>query len=282
MYFKILVPLDGSHLAEQALPVAQALARRCRADIEFLTVIPAGEVDAAAEGYGGADRYLSATAELTGTYRGQINRNVLVGNAPSRIVDFARSQGVDLIVMATHGRTGLIRELLGSVTDRVILASPSPVLVVNGGSAPASGIGEVEIDNIIIPLDGSELAETALEHGEALAKAFGADVVLLRVAKATATKFERSLAEHYLAGITTCFEGDGSNVTRRVVSGAPVESVIAASGSLHNSLIVMSTRGASGFRRRLHGSVADQVVRGASVPTMVVPPVATLTGRCMD
>ncbi|MDA1257643.1 MAG: universal stress protein [Chloroflexi bacterium] len=77
-------------------------------------------------------------------------------------------------------------------------------------------------------------------------------------------------------------EGRENNSHDRVADGDPGELVIATGGGLPNPMIVMTTRGASGLRRHLRVSVADQVVRGAHIPTMVVPPVATLTGRCMD
>lgn len=283
MYFKILVPLDGSVLAERALPAARALAERSGADLELLTVVP--EAARAGEGVSPeqilAEPYLEAVAEEFGLVTRPIRRRVLQGDAPSVIVDFARREGFSLIAMATHGRTGFVRGLLGSVTDRVILSSPIPILVVNGGRTPATQIG-VEIDNVIVPLDGSELAESAIEHGEALAKLHAADLSFLRVENTNSSVMERSLALHYLEGITSTLETEGLEVKQHVPLGDPGDSVIAAGTDLANALVVMTTRGASGLKRKVRGSVADQVVRGTSVPTMVIPPVMELTGRCMD
>ncbi len=278
MYFKILVPLDGSTLAERALSVARSLARRCGAGLELLMVVPDGDGDISS---GTGDPYLAAVAEQAESESSPIKWHIVQRDAAPGIVDFARSQGFSLIVMATHGRTGFVRGLLGSVTDQVILNSPVPVLVVNGGSAPVPDIGEM-IDNVIIPLDGSELAESAIEHGEALAEAFKADLVLLRVAASNSNSIERSLARHYLAGITSSMKVKGSEIEQRVPTGDPGRTVIAAGASLPNAMIVMTTRGTSGLKRRIRGSVADRVIRGATVPTMVIPPVATFTGRCMD
>ncbi|MDP6822626.1 MAG: universal stress protein [Dehalococcoidia bacterium] len=278
MYFKILVPLDGSTLAERALSVARALARRCAADLELLTVVPDGDGDRSSAT---AAPYLAAIAEQAESESDPIKCHVVQGDAAPGIVDFTRSQGFSLIVMATHGRTGFVRGLLGSVTDQVILNSPVPVLVVNGGSAPVPDLGEM-IDNVIIPLDGSELAESAIEHGEAVAEAFGADLALLRVAASNANSIERSLARHYLDGIASSLNVKGSEIKQHTPTGDPGETVIATGASLPNSLIVMTTRGTSGLKRRMRGSVADRVVRGTTVPTMVIPPVAAFTGRCMD
>jgi nucleotide-binding universal stress UspA family protein len=278
MYFKILVPLDGSTLAELALPVARALAGRFGSDLELATVVTDGGPNTSTTG---PAPYLAAMAEQTESEERSINWHVLKRDASHGIVDFARSQGFSLIVMATHGRTGFVRGLLGSVTDQVILNSPIPVLVVNGGSEPVSGIGS-EVENVIIPLDGSELAESALEHGEALAGAFGADLVLVRVAATGASSIERGLAQHYLNGISSSMKAERSPVKRLVPIGDPGKSVIAIGTELPNALIVMTTRGTSGLKRRMRGSVADRVVRGTASPTMVIPPVAAFTGRCLD
>ncbi|MDA1257644.1 MAG: universal stress protein [Chloroflexi bacterium] len=213
MYFKILVPLDGSPLAEMALPVARAVAWRCNAELEILMVVPNGDPAAAGEAQNGLEPYLSAAAEQAEIGEGVIRWHVLNGDAPGEIVNFARSQGFSLIIMATHGRTGFVRGLLGSVTDRVILTSPVPVLVVNGGAAPDADFDDAEFDNIVVPLDGSELAESSLEHGAVLAKAFGANLVLLRVANPASNRIERSLAENYLIGIMSWLKVERITVT---------------------------------------------------------------------
>ena len=281
MYFKILVPLDGSVLAERALPAACALADRSGADLELLTVVSGGAVDGVSPDQFLVQPYLESVAKPFGSKSRPIRCHVLDGDAPSVIVDFARNQGFSLIAMATHGRTGFVRGLLGSVTDKVILNSPVPVLVVNGGKSLISDAG-VDVNHVIVPLDGSELAESAIEHGEALAKLHDAELTFLRVANTSSSVMERSLAQHYLEGISSSLVTEELKVKLRVPIGEPGDSLISAGTGLANALVVMTTRGASGLKRTVRGSVTDQVVRGTSVPTLVVPPVAELTGRCID
>lgn len=141
-YSKILIPLDGSDLAEEALEAAVPLARAFGAPVLLLGVLDltAGMYDVYSEAFSPVDlraqleTFLDAAlARAQAQAEGEgltASRFLRVGVPPEEIADLAQEQGVDLIVMTTHGRKGLSHVLLGSVTERVIRTAPCPVLVV--------------------------------------------------------------------------------------------------------------------------------------------------------
>ena len=166
MYESILVPLDGSRRAEAVLPFAVDLAERCRSSVVLLRVVPAfyqvwaetlpGTADIAPgaaaeeikivqiqvkERVRAARRYLSnVRRRLHNAAVRDVHLVVAQGDAAAGIVRYARQEGVGLIAIATHGRSGLIRAVLGSVADRVIRQAPGPVLVIRSKEAqPSAG-----------------------------------------------------------------------------------------------------------------------------------------------
>ena len=202
MYARILVPLDGSRLAEQVLPYVRAIGKMARAPITLLRVFnpaPLGMVDAE---HGLYVDNISATvrddteAYLRGIRASLSGLGVYVavescdGDPAGRIITEAAKVPDTLIAMATHGRSGISRWLLGSVTDKVLHFTTSPLMIVraSGDSAvsPAGGdagtvTGEVMLKNIIVPVDGSPLAEQVLPHVIHLARGMGLEVTLVRV-----------------------------------------------------------------------------------------------------
>ena len=146
-YQRILVPLDGSPLAAEALPHAAALARQSQAEITLLRVVPSMISDEylsseplppepknlEQQQCKRVDEALASLEEPMATLKFQelaVKTVVQVGYAADRIVEYAAAHGCDLIVMSTHGRTGLQRWLLGSVASKVATAAPCPVLLV--------------------------------------------------------------------------------------------------------------------------------------------------------
>ena len=125
----------------------------------------------AAPGEGPALHYLEGVASGPSWVGQRPGEHILTGEPASEIIAFIRGERTALIVMATRGRSGLTRGLLGSVTDPVTSMSPVPVLVVRAESAPPRSEGPL-VQEVIVPLDGSELSESALPHGAALAEAF--------------------------------------------------------------------------------------------------------------
>ena len=284
MYHRILIPLDGSELSERALPLAADIARRTGASLTLASVIDA-EADAAQSA---SEKYL---IDVAGRLEGaglEISTVTLTGDPAEEIVGHAEREEIDLIAMATRGRSGLVRGLLGSVTDRVIHGTTVPVLIVRPETAAELGGEAPNIGQVVVPLDGSEFAEAALPLGQALAKALSARIVLMRSvrypvaysaaadppvepAEVVSVEELEQDARDYLAPVSERVESDGLPVETRVGSGHPRGQLVALAEEFPESIIVMTTHGASGIKRWVLGSVADGVIRTAPVPTLIIP-----------
>jgi nucleotide-binding universal stress UspA family protein len=179
---------------------------------------------------------------------------------------------------------------MGSVTDRFLRASEVPVLVVRTHERAAPAAGPFAPTRVVVPLDGSDLAEAALPYATELASAFGASVYLLRgvthVGALAAThrsfnpkrlKSERMNGADYLAERADAVRGAGVAVEVEVLTeSALAEAITARAG---DGLIVLTTNGHGGLDRAVFGSVADKVVRGATCPVLVIRPARPAGGR---
>jgi nucleotide-binding universal stress UspA family protein len=296
---RILVPLDGSPLARWALPWALALRAAFDAELELVGVHVPLDVDLgpAAEGTWDADvraaerAQLKAESERLAEAGHPRPETALVEGVPGpAIVARAARDEADLIVMATHGRGGLSRAWLGSVTGFVGRHAECPVLVVHpvdDGSQPE--LRELPmIDTILTPVDGSEFSEAALARAIEIVEAFGASLVLLRavpvplivgspyIPHAAQTYAEErdarlAAAEAYLE---RCADRAGLDARVRtvVVETEPSHAIPAAAREESADLIIMATHGRGALMRAIVGSVADKVTRTASVPVLLVRP----------
>jgi nucleotide-binding universal stress UspA family protein len=291
---KILVPLDGSALSRRALPYAAALAHATGARLLLARVAHASpffaEDLAVAQlaAIGEAEADLEAATRLLRAEGLQVEARVPYGPAAPGILDEARFCHVDLVVMSTHGRSGLGRWLYGSVADEVLRATEVPVLVVPPG-APGGWSRDGDA-HVLVPLDGSELAEEALRPAADLAAALGATLVLLRVVEpfyygymygepyppAPEVQAEAALAvaRGYLDGLATRL-GDGEvAVEIRVEVGPPAATIASVAHELGASAIALATHGRSGLARVVLGSVATGLLHRADAPILLVHPAA--------
>lgn len=283
---RILVPLDGSPLSEAILPVAEEWAKEDDAEVILLRAVLADDrllhdPDAAeVQVVGEVEAYLEAVAERL-ERRGltRVRRVVWHDEPATAIVETVTRDGVDLIAMATHGRSGLRRVLVGSVAEAVVRAVPVPVLLLRGQSAwkPwATG-------RILVPLDGSEQSEAVLAVVERLAGPRDLMLSLLEViapfpaaaqARLTQLKdliaFRRAEAERYLTKVAEPLVDEGVRVTWAVQYGRPAELITAAAAEERADLIAMATHGRRGLERLFFGSVAEEVLRSASVPVLLL------------
>ena len=296
MFKKILVPLDGSPMAERALPPAVALARAGGAEIILLrsskpvyTVMPefAGEyewswpAEAHDEARHAARTYLDDLQLTSVGPEVAVRRQVVGGDEAGAIIGIAEAEEVDLIVMTSHGRSGARRWLLGSVTERVLHHASCPVMVIRG-SEP--------IHHVIVPLDGSRLAEKALGPGVFVAQAFNADTTLLRVnpitkaadldygaqvggeAEAFVRKSAHEQAENYLAYAERRVVHAGTDVNTVVLDGPVVDSMLDFIEQKHVDLVIMTTHGRSGLKRWVYGSVTSKVMCGSRCSILIIRP----------
>ena len=294
VYRSILIPLDGSVLAERALAVAASLAARMQSDLHIVHVQRERIVDeiptyglSGEAAHAAAEQYVHATADrLRANQGGNVSGTVLEGSASSAVVGHAESVGADLIVMSSHGRTGASRFWLGSVADAVMRAAKVPVLMVRADGARQPSLFE----RILVPLDGSELAEAVLPHAIAIAKLEKARVHLLQVEEraedlrlsvwALASPEPDDLparlasADRYLHHVMARFESEWKPATVSVEArGAHRvgEAIAQVAVERESDLIAMATHG-RGASRMLIGSVADKVIRGTECSVLLLRP----------
>jgi nucleotide-binding universal stress UspA family protein len=313
MYRSILVPLDGSHASEHALPLAHDLARRSGATLRLVHVhMRATAAPIYVEGVPIVDeQLLSLSAEHERVYLERIRERLTAAHdlpiisevldpldaatpdqpIAAMLANHAAATGADLIVMTTHGRGGLARLWLGSVADALVRASPVPILLLRPAEATAGPDRPPAIRRMLIPLDGSARSEAVVDHALALGQLIRSEYTLLRVvaplilgagAPFTApTDFDpdRTMrlqreAQHELEHIARRLEAVGAQVHTRVLVAEQAANTILDDARQHGiDLIAMSTSGRSGLARLLIGSVADKVLRGADIPLLLYRPV---------
>jgi nucleotide-binding universal stress UspA family protein len=302
MLRRLMVPLDGSTFAEQALPWAVAVVRRARAELHLVLVraeVPLDTAQAAADDY--LDRVID---QIGDALPGSITRHVLTNEAAELayppqtsnsvsdvLARHAAECDVELILMTTHARGGLGRAWLGSVADSLMRISPRPVLLVRPKDEAFSIAADADrgIHHILVPLDGSDRAERAIPFAQELGSLFDARYTLLRVVSpvtwdgtgewygaypaAPLSPMNREAAAEYLETVAGRLRDTGASVATDVVDGTSPAGPITEYASTHAAdLITLATAGAGGIQRLLLGSVADKVVRSATAPVLVCNP----------
>lgn len=297
MFKKILIPLDTSPLAERILHFLPQFA-----DMQQTELLLVGAIEPNMYAYAMASdepllisrlmedieqsfrRYLTGLQErlLREGYRATIQ--LLYGDAAQAISDVSTKESCDLIAMMTHGRTGFSRWMLGSVADRLLRTADQPILLVRADLAASE---PYVVKHILLPLDGSELAEQALPLAEKMARQTDANVVMLHVLQQL-TSWEKQLlaqtelpADEYesermanartyltqmrerlhMAQVASAFE---------IVTGDAAKAVLDRSEADEIDLIVMSSHGRSGYSRWAYGSVAAKVLHGAQCPVLLM------------
>jgi len=298
MYTRMLIPLDGSQTSETVLPYARALAAALRVPVELLTVVDIGE--SAAHVTMSKARFLDSMVEdaerngfdylkrVAGT-RGGIEFRWMVakGNPEEVIIEQAAADKHTLIAMATHGRSGLNRWMLGSVAEKVLRGCENPLLLVRAGDQMSAEETAV-LKSVVVPLDGSELAERVLPSVAALAKAMNLSVILFRVYNIPYTVYSgtdgysaidftellagvKDEAVEYLEKKAAEMKNFGlTNVSYVTKEGMGSDEIITLGQATPNSLLAMCSHGRSGIKRWVLGSVTETVVRHSNTPVLVV------------
>jgi nucleotide-binding universal stress UspA family protein len=299
MYRSLLVPLDRSSFAEQALPLALSIARQANARLDLVEVHALYALEDPIAGWApyvyeperdadhkrqeqlyldGTARWLTSVSPVSATAVVLPGSVVLPETVADSILERARAGGADLIVMATHGRGPLSRILHGSVADELIRRAEVPVLLVRGSEKDPGIIPEPVLDNILILLDGSALAEEVLEPALDLARLMEAQCVLLRVIESrsspangvTGGPREKAQAEAYLKHVARRVREQGLQVpTLVVVARHAIDAILEEAAAQASNLIALATHGRGGLQRLLLGSLADKLVRAAVAPVLV-------------
>ncbi|MGH7541174.1 MAG: universal stress protein [Gemmatimonadota bacterium] len=281
---KILFPTDFSDRAGAALPHAIRLAELHEAELHLLHVLVL-HGPSAVEGMEVFPGEEEAREALEGAVRKAGEGSVVhsmtrsIAAAPA-ILDYAHERGIDLIVMGSHGRRGLRRLLLGSVTEEVLRASGCPVLTVHG---PKEGAVSTAVTRILVPVDFSKRSSLAIDYGVELAETYGAKLHLLHVVElptypdfyvpvsmsgidipAVRQQSAERLKELALGPAARV------DIETSVSVGRTVVEIVDTAESGGYDLIVMPSHGYSGIERALLGSVAEGVLRRAPCPVLIV------------
>ena len=296
-----LIPLDGTDVAEGVLSYVCQIARSTEAPLILHGVVdphaidyptPKGphvvfrdQIEASALAHAD-DRLRTIAGRLKDEgIRTQIKTTL--GRPAEEILRVAAEERCGLIAMSTHGRNAIGRAILGSVTDRVIRTSTVPVLTIAPEKAKAyQGREGIHLERVMLPLDGSELAEQAAPYVEALARALSLEVLLVRVVDLSysaytfpeyeqmgrITEGQISEATRYLQGVSRDLKSRGLTVETMVLKGSPARALLDLAQRTPNDLIAITTHGRSGLSRWLTGSVADALIRASGDPVLVIRP----------
>jgi nucleotide-binding universal stress UspA family protein len=295
MYTRLLIPLDGSKLAEQILPYARFLARSLKIPVELLEVIDPDVIETLSGSKQGrsADIVLAEKKQASLSYLGATARSFLSpevkcvaesGKPEDVVIERAAADRGTLIAMTTHGRSGLQRWLLGSVTEKVLRGSTNHLFVVRASDQPQTP-SEAEFKRVLVPLDGSEIAEKVLPYAVDLAGKMRLEVILIRTYMLPPSVAAEDYGS-YLGEFTEALEAEAreyvgakvkelkakglENVSSVVEFGFPAEKIIELAQKIPDNFVAMCTHGRSGIKAWALGSVTERVVRHSGDPVLVI------------
>jgi nucleotide-binding universal stress UspA family protein len=292
MIRKILVPLDGSRLAEAALPFAAALARRTGARLALIRASNCHSLraDVASVQFRVISRAENYLADVAGRLTAdglQVECGSPFGSSPSEwIIEETGLRQVDLVIMATHARAGVNHWLHGSVAESVVHSLHVPVMLVPAGAAQKL---DTEHPTIVVPLDGSLVSESVLPFASEFAGCIGASIILVGVVPRQGrlvagqfgavtiqdgenrSNFEKS-ARAYLADVAERVKTKAVSAETVLCYGEVSGEIVATIEDYAPAAVVMATHGRAGPARTMLGSVAGTIVRRAALPVVVFHP----------
>lgn len=315
MYREVVVPLDGSELAEEVLPHVAEMIRGRDSQVYLLSVTPMmrGVASSIVDSHPNAGerqrveqelkKYLRKVGRRLEPVAAEVEVAVRFGRPADEVLAFADNVGADLIAMTTHGRSGIRAWIFGSVADRIMRGATCPVLLVRAGQAQL----RTTYQRILVPLDGSELAEQILPYVKAfirspqslglvsdrvpgrgatriflisvLTTGLGDRTVALLTSyppglqlSTTALRYAEVEMRRYLRSVAAVLRDHGAIVHVEVRQGAPADEILDYAAEVEADLISMTTHGLSGLSRWVYGNVAGKVLQGAHSPVLLVRP----------
>jgi len=292
MYNRILVPLDGSELAEVTLWYAARLAGRLGAALTLVYVSSPDDFtstymhecylrDVAARVKADADK---AAAETSGDNI-KVDYKMLKGNPAEEIIDYAEKVKIDLIIMSTQGKSGIKRWPLGNVANKVVAATSKQVLLIRAKGLKTD-VYKGSLSKVLVPVDGSRQSESILRYITHLATELGLEVTLLHVWVREIHTYptmetlkreqqEKKQANNYINRLGARLKGKG--ISTRVVFNdellaSAAEEIIKLAEEGKFSMVAMATHGRSGVGRWVFGSNANKVLNEGSTPLLLVRP----------
>ncbi|MDM7998959.1 MAG: universal stress protein [Dehalococcoidia bacterium] len=295
MYERILVPLDGSGRAEHALPYAEWLARRLNSMVTLMTACPQNDPVVRP-----LTVYLEKKAEEMEKAGAKVDYVCVIGDIAEEILELSEKNRIGLIVMTSRGASGTSRWSLGGVALKVVLHSNTPILLVRTAERHAARLEE-GVRSILVPLDGSPVAESILPHIQDLALATGLEVILLQVTvpigypsvgrdAADAEKHEKDVkklnearvaaTQFYLSEREKELSAKGVKVKTVSLTGKPAsEMILKYIEDNPIGLTGLATHGFSGISKWAFGSVAIDILEGSTRPLLLLrPPLPTVKG----
>lgn len=287
-YRKVLVPLDGSELAERAIPYAKTIAKTKGSELILFTVSLAmvEQMDRPMKAY------LELNAKELQSQGIKTSTTITYGNIADEIVGFADKDKIDLIIISTHGYSGIKRWVLGSVARKVLYGTCAHVLLIKSKAPKAS---QVEFKKVLLPLDGSPFSEIPIPSVEELLKGTEAEIVLTVISEpplvpsygdhpinptwkrhqATLWADMQQQASEYLKELEAKIERRGAKVKSHVIPGElgkVAESIMQVAQNENVDLIAMATHGRAGASRWVYGSVANRIVEQSVQPLLLIRP----------
>ncbi|WP_323192241.1 universal stress protein [Halostella sp. PRR32] len=292
MYDTILVPTDGSEHAVRACEHGLALSRRFDATVHLLNVIDVTAAGGIFDAGGVSREFVERleeegsnaieTVEAVAEETDSIHTEIIEGKPSEAILEYVDENGIDLLSMGTHGRSGINRYITGSVTERVVRLSDVPVLTVRATeqNTPAGSY-----DEILVPTDGSEPATAAMDHGIAIAQEAGARIHAVNVVDVSSLAANpnvtpptelldqfRSQGESATEAIATRAREAGLDAVTSVREGIPSSDLLQYARENEIDLIAMGTHGRTGLERYVLGSTTERIVRESEIPVLSVSP----------
>lgn len=283
----ILVPLDGSQLSERSLPYATAIASALQTNVVLMIAAYTSDIP---EHGPWSDEMVAHPRETCMAYLAGVGSRigvpedklvVKIGYPHEAILQTAHDVGAAMVVISTHGRSGISRWMYGSTAGNLLHASNVPVFVV--GKEVPDGAASFSPKHVLVPLDGSTLGEAALPHAREISNAFGANITLVRVAPFSAEAYPMmvpsmywpTLDEDLIAGATAYMEKMRSSIDQpveiNVLQGARAGALLDFVEAKAVDLVVMATHARAGVQRAILGSTADRML-GGRAPVLLIRP----------
>lgn len=263
MISTIVVPLDGSDFSQKALPVADQVARRLQVPLSLLTSGWGSTVDE-------LERYLSAEAASLSV---ATTTTVVPDTFPATAISQAVEGRDAIVVMATHGRSGLGKAILGSVAEDVLRGTDRPLMLVGPGADPGAALGE---GPLVVSTDGSETSASIVPWASTWAEALGLPVRLVTVTRADGTPLgsdDGTELETRLTSMADAIRAAGVEVEVETLTGNDAATALVdLANNLPAGLLAMATHGRTGLARTALGSTAMRVVHDARCPVLVHRP----------
>lgn len=283
MYKRILVPLDGSELAESSLPYVKRIAKRLNSEVILMIACqPIGYPELPLKAY------LQKKLKELHSAGIRISHKLVRGDAATKILDFAGKNDVSLIIMSTHGGSGVSHWPLGSCTSKVLQKTHVPTLLVRSSKEKIKSF-DAEIRRILVALDGSHFSEVIIPYVEDLVEGTDNEVILLRIVEPVKLPFTAGYIEHekyekeiaakaeeeakkYLQKKKAVLASKGINTSTALLKGHAANAILQYAENNAVSLIAITTHGFSGISKWAYGSVASNIIESSTKPILLLRP----------